>query len=206
LSLPESPAHGIGVFGGTFDPVHIGHLSAVREAGEILQLGRILLVPAGRSPHKSSHTRASAALRLEMLKAAVQGDPLLEVSEVELLREGPSFTVETLEILSRANPGTPLFLLMGVDQWSAFSRWRSPREIARLATIVLMARGGEFPSEVDPGFEDGPPPPFIEVAVTRLDVSSSLVRDRIRSGRSVRYLLPDRVGEIIEREKLYLSE
>jgi nicotinate-nucleotide adenylyltransferase len=141
-----------------------------------------------------------------MLRAAVEGDPLLEVSTVELDRKGPSFTVETVEILSAANAGVPLYLILGADQWCAFGRWHRPAEIARMASIVLMARGGELPSEMDPGFEDGPPPSFAEVAVTRMDISSSLVRERIAGGRSVRYLVSGGVREIIEREKLYLSE
>jgi nicotinate-nucleotide adenylyltransferase len=141
-----------------------------------------------------------------MLVAAVDGDPLFEVSTVELDRAGPSFTVETLEILETSYPGRPLFLILGADQWGGFARWRRPRDIAARATIVLMSRGGELPSKMDPDFTDGPPPPFVEIPVTRLDISSSLVRERIAEGRSVRYLLPERVREIIEGEKLYLSE
>jgi nicotinate-nucleotide adenylyltransferase len=141
-----------------------------------------------------------------MVQAAVLGDPHFEVSTVELEREGPSFTSETLERISATNPSVPLFLILGADQWSTFGLWHRPREIATMATIVLMARGGDLPSEMSPEFKDGPPPSFVEVAVTRLDISSTMVRERVAEERSVRYLVPSGVREIIVREKLYLSE
>lgn len=141
-----------------------------------------------------------------MLRAATEGDPLLEVSTVELEREAPSYTVETLEQLTGQYPGTPLSLILGADQWGGFGRWRRPRDIAALATIVLMAREGTAPSESGPDFGAEAPLPYIEVPVTRIDISSSLVRERVAAGRSVRYLLPEGVHRIIKREKLYLSE
>lgn len=202
--IPIEKTPGLGVFGGTFDPVHLGHLSAVREAGEALGVERVLLVPARRSPHKPEEPATPPHLRLAMLRAAVAGDSFFEVNEAEMDREGPSFTVDTLHELTGANPGRKLILLLGADQWGAFGRWRRPEEIARLATIALMTRGGEYPSRIDPGFGDAVPPPFIEVPVTRLDISSTLVRDRVKSGRSIRFLVPDGVREIIERERLYL--
>lgn len=206
MTPPGTAAPGIGVFGGTFDPIHLGHLSAAREVGEALGLSRILLVPARHSPHKPGDPHAPAHLRLEMVRAAVEGDTLFQVSTVELDREGLSFTADTLEILSEANPGVPLFLILGADQWSAFGRWHRPGDISQMASIVLMARGGELPSGMNPLFEGIPSPSFVEVAVTRLDISSSLVRERVAQGRSPRYLVPPAVGEIIAREKLYLSE
>lgn len=195
-------AGGLGVFGGTFDPIHVGHLAAAQDVLEALGLDRVLFVPALRSPHKPDDPLSPAPLRLRMVRAAVEEDPRFEASDVELRREGLSYTGDTLRELAKG--GRALSLILGADQWAAFARWREPREIARLARIVVMAREGDAPGRVDPGFEDGPPPPFVEVPVTRIDVSSTRLRERARSGRSVRYLVPEAVRRIIEAEKLYV--
>jgi nicotinate-nucleotide adenylyltransferase len=194
----------LGVFGGTFDPPHIGHFGAAGALVEVLELDRLLLVPAFRSPLKNSDPTAAGPLRKKMLEAVVAGDERLEVSDVELRREGPSFTVDTLTEIAAGNTGARLVLAMGVDQWAEFGRWHRPRDIARLAELAVMTRSGERPREIDPGLSDGLPLAFTEVAVPRIDVSSSEVRRRIQEGRSVRYLVPEAVRRIVETEKLYL--
>jgi nicotinate-nucleotide adenylyltransferase len=137
-----------------------------------------------------------------MLLEAVDGDPRFEASDLELEREAPSYAVDTLAQLTDRHPGTPLVLLIGADQWSGFGRWRQPREIARLARIAVLTRSGERPGEMATGFEDGPAPPFVEVPVTRLDVSSTDVRRRVQAGRSVRWRVPEPVRRIIEAERV----
>ncbi len=198
-------AHGgrgrTGVFGGSFDPIHHGHLAAAQEVLEVLGLDRILFVPAHRSPFREEGGSTPPEVRLRMVREATALHPGFETSDLELLRPPPSYTVDTLrELGERGVQG--MHLILGTDQWGAFSRWRSPMEVAELARLVLVTREGGRPAGVDPGFGDSPPP-YLEVEVTRLDISSSLVRERVRGGRSIRFLVPEGVRRIIEREKLY---
>jgi nicotinate-nucleotide adenylyltransferase len=192
------------VFGGTFDPLHVGHLVVAQDAFEALGLDRLLLVPARQSPHRPEPPKASPDQRLRMVRGSVQGDPRFEVRDMEIQRDGPSFTVDTLRALRRECPGAELYLLIGADQWAGFARWREPGEIGRLARVVVMARAGEHPTEVASGFAPGEAPDIVEVPVTRVDVSASLVRERVARGLPIRYLVPDPVRQIIEAENLYL--
>ncbi len=195
----------VGIFGGTFDPIHLGHLAVAQDTLEALSLDRVVFIPAGRPPHKSGHGITPGALRLRMVRAAVEGDERFAVSDVELRREGPSWTVDTLRELREQDQDAEYFLLMGVDQWAGFGGWREPREISELARIVVMARSGESPGDRMPAFSDmAPPPAHLEVQVTRLDLSSSEIRSRVRSDRSIRYLVPEPVLGIIEASKMYL--
>lgn len=186
----------IGVYGGTFDPPHLGHLIVASDVCEALGLDRVLWIPSAEPPHKRGSVRASAEQRLAMVRAAVGGDPRFEVDDLELRREGASYSVDTLRELSRREPGCHLHFIVGVDQLREFPGWREPDEIARLATLVAVSRGGE---QVEAGF----PHDVRRVRVTRIDLSATDVRARLRAGRSVRYLVPEAVREIIERENLY---
>ena len=188
----------LGVFGGTFDPPHLGHLIVARDAAEGLALDRVLLVLAARPPHKAPPA-ASAELRMEMLRAAVGDDPLLVASDVELRRAGPSYTVDTLRELQALEPGAELTLLIGADQWRDLGGWKEPRAITRLATVAVMARSGENPEAVDPGLGV----PCRPVPVTRVDISSTELRARVRQGRSIRHLVPEAVRTLIDREAPY---
>lgn len=187
----------LGVFGGTFDPPHLGHLVVARDAAETLGLDRVLLVLAPRPPLRPGGPLTPADLRMEMLRAAVEGDSVLEASDVEMDRDGPSYTVDTLAALGGRHPGTELVLLIGADQWSRFDRWHDPRGIARRATVAVMARAGETPADLPIGV------PWRPCPVTRIDVSATDVRARVAAGRSIRYLVPDAVRGIIERHQLY---
>ena len=188
----------MGVLGGTFDPPHLGHLIAARDAAERLGLDRVLLVLAARPPHKSA-THAPAALRMEMLEAAVGDDPVLVASDLELRRSGPSFTVDTLAELRALHPDAELVLLIGVDQWRRLGTWKDPEGIGRLARVAVMARDGEDPAGVDPGLAITP----AVVPVARIDLSATEIRARVRQGRSIRHLVPEGVRRIIERQALY---
>lgn len=194
----------LGVFGGTFDPVHVGHLVAAQDVLESLSLDRVLFVPARRSPHRPAEPRAPSEARLRMVHSAIEGDERFGVTDLELRRESPSYTVDTLRHLSAEDPEASLVLIIGADQWSEFSRWREPGEIVRLAELAVMARSGERPTATSPGFGLGVAPSFVEVPVTRIDVSASLVRERAAAGRSTRYLVPEGVRRIIEADNLYL--
>lgn len=187
----------LGIFGGTFDPVHIGHLIVAQDAWAALGLDRVVFIPAAVPPHKRGRVAAAPELRLEMLRAATAGDARFEVSELELRRPGPSYTVDTLCELRERDPGGALFLLLGVDQFREFHTWREPERIARLANLVVLSRGGA---------EAARPPidvPYRWLPVTRVDLSATEIRRRSGAGEPIRYLVPEAVERIIERERPY---
>ena len=199
-----APAQRIAMFGGTFDPPHVGHLAVAQDVHEALGLDRVLFIPAARPPHKVDAGITDAEVRFRMVEAAVGNDPRFGVSELELEREGPSYTVDTLRALRDQDPNGQLFLLLGADQWADFGSWREPATILKLATPILMGRNGDGPGEVDPGLPPEVSPSLRHVRVTRMDLSSTELRRRVREGRPIRYLVPDEVRRIIESEKLYL--
>lgn len=185
----------IGVFGGTFDPVHVGHLAIAAAALESIRLDGVLFVLARRSPLKDRAPVASEADRLEMLRLAIADEPRFAVSRLELDREGPSYTVQTLEEL--AGPDE-LFLILGADALAGIPRWHRPERISELATMVVAARPGA---------------PAAMAADRRLvvdtplcDISSRELRARAARGRSLRYLVPDNVWRYIEDRGLYRAE
>lgn len=186
----------VGIFGGTFDPPHVGHQIVAADACEALRLDRLLWVPAAEPPHKQGVARTPAPLRLEMTRAAVRGDARFAVDDLELRRAGPSYSVDTLRALRTRYPEGPLFFLMGADQARELHSWREPAEVVRLARVAVLSRGGEAVPE-DTGF------PLHPLPVTRVDLSATEIRLRVAAGRDVRYLVPDAVREIIEREELY---
>jgi nicotinate-nucleotide adenylyltransferase len=186
----------IGIYGGTFDPPHQGHLIVAAEAFELLDLTRLLLIPAARSPHKQAAPRASAEQRLRMLRAAVAGDPRFEVDDMELRREPPSFTIDTIRELGRRHPEAELVLLLGTDQFREFGRWHEPEAIASLATLAVLSRAGET-LEGSGSYEAVPVP------VSRIDISATAVRARIAAGLSSRFYVAEAVREIIEGEAVY---
>jgi nicotinate-nucleotide adenylyltransferase len=209
LSPAPVVAGSIGVMGGTFDPIHLGHLAAAEEARECLGLERVLFVPAGSPPHRPGPPKASATDRLAMVELAVDGNPWFEVSRIELDREGPSYTVDTLGELLRsrgpAGDAPPPTLILSFESFAELHTWREPRTILTLARIAVVPRGGlEPPSVADlearfPGLAeritilDGP----------RVEISSTAIRARIAAGRSVRYLVPPAVSAWIEDHDLY---
>jgi nicotinate-nucleotide adenylyltransferase len=186
----------IGVFGGTFDPPHYGHLIAAQDAIVELELDKVLFIPAAVPPHKAQQPITAPDVRLRMIRAAVAGDQRFEVSDVELQRTGPSFTIDTLKDLHAEHPGDTLYLLLGVDQVREFQTWRQPDEVLQQAALVMLARAG---IEEVPGGDIV----YKTVAVTRVDISSTLVRERVKAGRPVRYLVPPAVEKIIADERLY---
>ena len=183
----------IGIFGGTFDPPHVGHLIAAQDVLQSIPLDKVLFIPALVPPHKQRRPVSAADVRLRMIRAATHGDARFEVSDVELKRTGPSYTADTLRQLHGRDE---LFLLIGVDQVREFSTWREPHEIQRLAQLVMMTRSG---------IEEPPESGIVQrtVSVTRIDISSTLIRQRVAAGRPIRYLVPSAVEEIIVAERLY---
>jgi len=189
----------IGVFGGTFDPPHLGHLIVARDVAEALDLDGVLWIPTGRPSHKEGGDLSPADVRLRMTEAATADTRLFEVSELELERDGVSYTVDTLRALREQRPDTRFHLILGADQFGAFASWREPVAVARLAGLAVMDRDGVAAETLDPGI----PVEYAVVPVTRIDISSTEVRRRVADGSSVRYLVPDAVRRIIEDYGLY---
>lgn len=189
----------IGVFGGTFDPPHIGHLLVANDAREALELDRLIFVPAGAQPFKvDTPPVASGQDRLEMVRLAVADDANYVVDDAEINRKGLSFTVDTLEHLSERNPAARLFLLMGEDVLAGFEKWRSPARIRELATLVAVSRGGLAGSVADPATAA-----VLRVSTRRVDVSSTEVRERRRAGKSIKGFVPESVERFIDVRGLY---
>ncbi len=186
----------VGVFGGSFDPVHFGHLFLAEYCREACGLDRVLFVPAGQPPHKAESTLTAGQHRLAMLELAVSDNPGFEVTDLELQREGPSYTVDTLAELSQAAPGDEFFLLMGADMLQDFPNWREPQRICELAKLAVVARDGLTPldwSVLDNVIPAELSDEFLSVQMPRLDISSTEIRARVLSGQSIRYRTPDAV-------------
>jgi nicotinate-nucleotide adenylyltransferase len=200
----------IGLFGGTFDPPHVGHLALAEWARESLRLDRVLFVPAGQPPHKGRARLSSVDHRIAMTRLAVRDNRAFTVSSLEALRDGPSFTVDTLRALRRREPRARIFLLMGADSLEEFPTWHDPETILAFATLAVAPRPGASAAA-------GRHPRRGAAGVLRLarasriawlrnpglDVSSSAIRTRLRAGRSVRYLIPEAVARYIARHRLY---
>ena len=182
----------IGVMGGTFDPIHHGHLILARDAREALDLHKIIFVPNNLSPHKMGASTAPAELRAAMVRAAIEAEPGFEIDDVELLRGGASYTVDTLLHLRTLYPEDDLFYLIGEDNLPALHTWRRLEEILLLAQLVVMARGTA-----------GPPHPYITLHQRRVDISATDIRARIAKGQSIRYLVPEKVRALIENHQPY---
>jgi nicotinate-nucleotide adenylyltransferase len=188
----------LGLFGGTFDPPHVGHLALAEVARERLRLDEVRFIPSGQPPHKRGGGVTPARHRLAMTRLAVRGNPAFTTSTLETRRGGPSFTVETLRRVAAEEPPAHLFLLMGADSLKEFATWRDPQAIRRLATLVVAVRPGGGRSHGRRRDRR-----VVHLENPGLDISSSLVRSRVRAGRSVRYLVPESVRTYVLRHGLY---
>jgi nicotinate-nucleotide adenylyltransferase len=182
----------LGIFGGSFDPIHHGHLILARATLEELGLDRILFIPANLSPHKTETKPATAQDRLAMLQLAIEDEPGFATSDIELHRPPPSYTVETLRELKGRHAGDEFTLLIGADNVAKFETWREPDEIRRLAKIAVLDRANQTAPH------DWP------VVRRLIDISSTDIRARVAERRSIRYLTPDQVCDYIAAHGLYL--
>ncbi len=195
----------IGLLGGTFNPPHVGHLVCAMEARDQLGLDVVRLVPTGVPPHKTVAADPGAETRLELCLAAAAGDPGLEVSRVELDRPGPSYTADTLRDLHDEHPEADLTFIVGGDQARGLRGWREPARVLALARLAVAEREGVRRADVLEALSglagaDGRVDLF---DMPRLDVSSSMIRDRVARGRPIRHLVPDAVAERIRSLGLY---
>jgi len=183
----------IGIYGGTFDPIHHGHLILAREAREMLGLEKVVFVPAPVSPLKDSPV-ASAAIRLSMLQAAIEGEVGFAVDDCELQRPPPSYTIDTIEEIRRREGDVEIYNLIGEDNVAALGKWHRFAELEKLVRFVVLDRTAR-----------GTNHPYAAVH-RRIDISATEIRKRVASGRSIRYFVPRAVEEIIRRQKLYREQ
>ena len=177
-----------------------------QEAAAQLELERVLLVPVGEAPHRRVDPEPGADVRLELTRAAVAGDRLLEASDAETRREGPSFTYRTLELLREEDGDRELWFLMGADAAAHFDEWREPGRVCELARLGIAVRPGTMFDEAEAALDRlGVRERAETIRMPEIGVSSTLIRRRVAAGRPIRYLVPDGVVELIEAEALYAS-
>jgi nicotinate-nucleotide adenylyltransferase len=195
---------GIGVLGSAFNPPHLGHLALAQEALWQLGLDEVVLVPTGEAPHKRIHDDPGRELRLAMTRLAAADDSRFTVSTLEVEREGPSYTYETLELLAREKGEPELVFVMGADAAVGFESWREPRRVVELARLAVARRSGVSEADVAStmrvvGAEDR----VTMLEMPQFGVSSSAVRERAAAGRPLRYLVPEAVARFVEEKGIY---
>jgi nicotinate-nucleotide adenylyltransferase len=198
----------LGLLGGSFDPIHNGHLYLAEQARDALNLNRIILVPAFIPPHKTDRALSDPAQRLEMIRLAIAGRDWLEVDEREIQRGGISYTVDTVRALAGASPEAELYFLIGSDSLRELGTWRAIHEIARIVTFVTVPRDDRKIPSIDPLLKEklkGTPLETISLDVPPLEISSSRIRDAVCRGNPILDLVPAAVAEYIERNGLYSS-
>jgi nicotinate-nucleotide adenylyltransferase len=195
----------IGILGGTFNPPHLAHLICAQEAYLQLGLDRVVLIPARIPPHKPVQDEPGPEHRLALCRLAIQGDEhRFEVSGLEIAREGPSYTVDTLQELRSSAPDHELFLIVGGDIAAGLPDWREPERVLSLATLAIAKRRGTSRAAVDNALRvlrGGERAQFFRMP--RIAISSTMLRERVRAGESIRYYVPDPVIDYIDRHHLY---
>lgn len=220
-SEPEPPPR-LGLFGGTFNPIHYGHLRAAQEVLEALELSRLWFVPAAHPPHKAPQEITPFAVRLEMTRLAVGDHPAMSVSDVEGRRPGKSYSIETLRVVrEQLGPTWELYFILGLDAILEIPTWKEYLELFNLCHFVVLDRPGydrgllsevlcrqvhpQFqPLPAGAGFRHPSGYKVLHQATTLMDISATGIRRLVRQGRSIRYLLPEAVRRYIIKEKLYL--
>jgi nicotinate-nucleotide adenylyltransferase len=197
----------LGIFGGAFNPPHIGHLVCAQEALVNLELERVLFVPVGVPPHRELEYDPGAEVRFEMVELSVADDERFEASRIELEREGPSYTSDTLEQLASESPKDDLFLILGGDQAASLRTWHEPEKVLERATVAVFERvsWGRNAIQIKIGRMPGAERVrYLDMPL--IQVSSSAVRRRVRKGLPIRYLVPDKVASYIETNGLYAGQ
>jgi nicotinate-nucleotide adenylyltransferase len=212
----------LGLFGGTFNPVHIGHLRAAVEVWESFRLDKVLLIPSAHPPHKNADDLASPEDRFEMVGLAVDGIPFLEASDVELIRSGPSYTIETLQYFQGQYGSTSVIhFILGIDAFSEITTWTLYKRLFAAAHFIVMKRPGARLKDLERFIFDNiskeyqydrPSNSFrhptwcsiFSLDITHIDISATQTRARIKAGRSIRFLVPETVEGFVKRKGLYI--
>lgn len=189
----------VGVFGGTFDPIHMGHLITAQSVRELRELDKIIFIPAFISPHKSNAEPSSTLHRLNMIKIAIEDVPFFECSDIEIKKGGVSYTVDTLRELKKIYD--EIEFIIGYDNIFSFNKWKDPDEILKLAKIIVLKRKSSQP----PPFEDKYYHQAIFVQTRGIEISATDIRERVKRGQPIHYLVPQKVKEYIFKNNLYES-
>ena len=184
----------IAIYGGTFDPIHHGHLIVAREALERLGAEEVIFIPARLSPFRKTAPVAKDEIRLWMIQAAIEAEPGFAVDDCELRRPWPSYTIDTVEQIRRGKVDATIYCLIGEDNVDKLTKWRRFADLEKMVRFVVLDRSGEQPRHAYP------------IIRRKIDISATEIRNRVASGRSIRYFVPPAVEEIIRREKLYLEQ
>lgn len=206
MALPKMEKPRLGIMGGTFDPIHYGHLVAAEMARAEFNLSKVLFIPTGTPPHKNRRDISAAELRYEMVKRAIQDNPAFDISALEIERKGPSYTVETLRVLRRTWPEHELYFITGSDALLEIFSWREAEEIFTMIQFIGAARPGFDASDFFLKVQHEHPETegkihYLEVPA--LAISSTDIRARVRRGEPIRYLLPEPVRLYLEQCGLY---
>jgi nicotinate-nucleotide adenylyltransferase len=194
----------VGIYGGVFNPPHHGHLVAAQEAHWQLGLDVVVWIPVGDAPHRRVENDPGAEARFEMVEMATAGDERFRVSRIEIERDGPSYTADTLKELREREPEAELFLILGGDQALALPHWHEPEEVLSLATVAVFERGSSNRNAIGitiGRLKGADRVRFLEMP--RINISSTLVRRRAAEGKPIRYLVPDKVANFIGAQSLY---
>ena len=181
----------IGIYGGTFDPIHHGHLILARDAYETFALDKLIFVPAAIAPHKMNLAPTSSPLRLKMLEAAIKNEPGFVVDDCELHRGSPSYTIDTVELIERREGPDEIYYFVGEDNVAGLPAWHRFQELQNMVQFVVLDRTG---FHTQPGY------PILQ---RHIDISATDIRNRVASGHSIRYLVPPAVEAIIRDQQLY---
>jgi nicotinate-nucleotide adenylyltransferase len=194
----------LGILGGTFNPPHLGHLICGQEAYIQLRLDRVMLIPARIPPHKPVEDEPGVEHRLELCRLAIQGDDRFAVSDLEVRRSGPSYTVDTLEELTSRAPDSDLFLILGGDIAAGLPDWHDPERVLSLATLAVADRPGTSRTSIDEALgllRGGERAEFFSMPT--IDISSTTIRNRVRAGQPIKYIVPEAVAGYIRGHGLY---
>jgi nicotinate-nucleotide adenylyltransferase len=201
--VSSGAGQGIGVLGSAFNPPHLGHLALAQEALWQLGLDEVILVPTGEAPHKRIAEDPGRELRMTMTRLAAADDSRFSVSSLEVDRDGPSYTYETLELLAAEKGETGLVFVMGADAAVGLESWREPERVVELARLAVARRSGVSDAEVGAVLRSLGAEGATMLEMPQFGVSSSAVRDRAREGRPLRYLVPEPVARVIEEKGIY---
>ncbi|MCK4656600.1 MAG: nicotinate-nucleotide adenylyltransferase [candidate division Zixibacteria bacterium] len=190
----------IGIGGGVFDPIHVGHLFLFSECANRLGLDKILLIPTFKAVHKASDEMTEYKHRREMVRLACERNTLFLLSEIEKEQGGPSYTIQTIRALKAEKPAAEWFFIVGLDNLGKMADWYHPDEILKEVTVVVGSRPVDTVSS-DPKFKDQ----VIFLDIPQLDISSTEIRARVRKGQSIKYLVPREIEEYVSEKKLYLK-